>query len=177
MFCALLRGINVGGNNKIQMSVLKQTFERLGFTKVQTYINSGNVIFESTHEVNTEVRDLIEHGIHEEFEFKVDVLVLSKEEMNTILALLPSHWMNNSEMKSDVMFLMNIIASKSLIDSLPINTEIIDVIHGESFIAYSLPKEHYVQSRINKIIGTNAYKNSTVRNINTVRKLCEILNN
>lgn len=175
MFCALLRGINVGGNNKIQMSILKQTFERLGFTEVQTYINSGNVVFKSPPMTQTQIRDLIEHGIHEDFGFKVDVLVLSKAEIDSILALLPDHWTNNSEMKSDVMFLMDIVASKSLIESLPINTEIISIIYAENFIAYSLAKEHYTQSRINKIIGTKVYKNSTVRNINTVRKLCEIL--
>jgi len=45
VFVALLRGVNVGGNNMISMSALKKSFESLGFTDVLTYINSGNLIF------------------------------------------------------------------------------------------------------------------------------------
>ena len=45
IYIALLRGINVGGNNKIDMKLLKLTFERVGMKSVKTYINSGNIIF------------------------------------------------------------------------------------------------------------------------------------
>jgi uncharacterized protein (DUF1697 family) len=47
VFVALLRGVNVGGNNMISMSSLKKSFENLGFAEVLTYINSGNIIFKS----------------------------------------------------------------------------------------------------------------------------------
>ena len=46
-FIALLRGINVGGKNKVEMGQLKNLLETAGYTKVSTYINSGNVLFES----------------------------------------------------------------------------------------------------------------------------------
>jgi uncharacterized protein (DUF1697 family) len=46
-YVALLRGINVGGNNRVEMTKLKKVFEELGFADVSTYINSGNVIFSS----------------------------------------------------------------------------------------------------------------------------------
>ncbi len=54
-YVALLRGINVGGNRKVEMKRLKATFERAGFADVRTYINSGNVIFgsESTDAAST----------------------------------------------------------------------------------------------------------------------------
>ena len=47
-YIALLRGINVGGNNIIRMADLKQSFEELGFSEVTTYIQSGNVLFNSS---------------------------------------------------------------------------------------------------------------------------------
>ena len=47
VFVALLRGVNVGGNNIVSMRELKESFEELGFAQVSTYINSGNVIFTS----------------------------------------------------------------------------------------------------------------------------------
>ena len=46
-YVALLRGINVGGNNMIKMEKLRETVAKLGFTDVKTYINSGNVIFDA----------------------------------------------------------------------------------------------------------------------------------
>ncbi len=49
VFIALLRGINVGGNNKIDMKLLKQTFEQAGMNDVVTYINTGNIIFSHKH--------------------------------------------------------------------------------------------------------------------------------
>ncbi len=53
-YVALLRGINVGGNKKVEMAKLKQVFEKLGYANVSTYINSGNVIFESKIAPKTE---------------------------------------------------------------------------------------------------------------------------
>jgi len=47
-YIALLRGINVGGNNKVSMTDLRTCFEDIGFTNVRTYINSGNIFFESS---------------------------------------------------------------------------------------------------------------------------------
>lgn len=47
VFLAFLRGINVGSNNRIRMADLRNVFQDLGFTDVQTYIQSGNVIFRS----------------------------------------------------------------------------------------------------------------------------------
>ena len=46
-YVALLRGINIGGKNKVSMAELKKGFEKLAFEEVKTYLNSGNVIFSS----------------------------------------------------------------------------------------------------------------------------------
>ncbi len=53
VYVALLRGINVGGKNKVDMKMLKQTFENAGMTDVVTYINTGNIIF-SHHNLSKE---------------------------------------------------------------------------------------------------------------------------
>jgi len=62
IYVALLRGINVGGKNIIKMSDLKRTFEAMGLCRVQTYIQSGNVLFES-NEKEKLLRKRIEHEI------------------------------------------------------------------------------------------------------------------
>lgn len=94
---ALLRGINVGGNNKVAMSELRDCFEKRGFTDVKTYINSGNIFFTS-EETNTVVLvDVCESAIEERFGFTVIVTVLSKDEFEEALQHAPSWWADGSE--------------------------------------------------------------------------------
>jgi len=76
-FLALLRGINVGGNNIIKMADLKACFETMGFANVSTYIQSGNVIF-SSEEVDTiALEERIEKVLSETFNYKSRVVVIA----------------------------------------------------------------------------------------------------
>ncbi len=65
----MLRGINVGGNNIIKMADLKACFERMGFSNVSTYIQSGNVIFESTKKDAARLEKKIETSLSEAFRY------------------------------------------------------------------------------------------------------------
>jgi len=74
-FLALLRGINVGGNNLIKMNDLKAEFERLGFQDVKTYIQSGNVIFSSALSDKLKLTELLEKSLSEKFSYPARVLL------------------------------------------------------------------------------------------------------
>ena len=75
-YISILRGINVGGNRKILMKDLKVLFEKMGFSKVETYIQSGNVIFESDLKLsNIDLEVKIQQAIAETFGFDVPVIV------------------------------------------------------------------------------------------------------
>ena len=78
---ALLRGINVSGHNMIKMDVLKSTLEKLGFQKVQTYIQSGNVFLESDEESAAKIAFIIKQEIYKVFGFDVPILVISKADL------------------------------------------------------------------------------------------------
>ncbi|WP_186670963.1 DUF1697 domain-containing protein [Sporosarcina sp. BP05] len=80
---ALLRGINVGGHNKIKMGELRQMFEILGFSRVQTYIQSGNVLFES-HESEQSLIKRIEGEIEKVFGFSIKVVIRTTSELEWI---------------------------------------------------------------------------------------------
>jgi hypothetical protein len=67
IYVALLRGINVGGKNKVDMKKLKKCFEDIGMRKVTTYINSGNVIFEDTDHTKDEIATMLEKAILKDF--------------------------------------------------------------------------------------------------------------
>lgn len=84
IYLALLRGINVGGKNKIKMADLKQMFETLGFDKVETYIQSGNIIFEST-ETADKLQTVITNEILKTFGFSISVIIRTATELERII--------------------------------------------------------------------------------------------
>ena len=104
-YVALLRGINVGGNRKVDMKALKATFERAGMGDVRTYINSGNVIFGSDSRDKVSLARTLEAAIEADFGFPVRVLLRDAEDMRVLVDALPDEWVNGSEAKCDVMFL------------------------------------------------------------------------
>lgn len=84
-YIALLRGINVGGHKKIFMADLKILFEKLGFKNVQTYIQSGNVIFQTDDADKTKMEGKIKDQILDDFVYDVTVLVKTPSEIRSIL--------------------------------------------------------------------------------------------
>ncbi len=84
-YIALLRGINVGGHKKILMADLKLLFEKLKFKNVQTYIQSGNVIFHSTESNSGKLEKMIKNQILVDYGFEVPILVKTPSEIKSIL--------------------------------------------------------------------------------------------
>jgi len=88
-YVALLRGINVSGQKKIKMVDLKVILEKLGLKEVVTYIQSGNVVFESNKESIQQLEDKIKQAIADSFGFDVIVLVKTKMELEAIIQKCP----------------------------------------------------------------------------------------
>jgi len=88
-FIALLRGINVSGQKKIKMIKLKKLFENLKFTDIETYIQSGNVLFSDNSTDRKKIKDKIEKKIEEVFGFKVQVILKTPDELNSTLKMNP----------------------------------------------------------------------------------------
>ncbi len=84
-YIALLRGINVSGHNLIKMTALKSLLEGIGLQQVQTYIQSGNVVFFSRVNNSRELEAMIVVGIQKEFQLEVPVLVLTEESLQQII--------------------------------------------------------------------------------------------
>lgn len=88
IYIALLRGINVGGKNIVKMAELKKVFENMGFHSVQSYIQSGNVLFISDKE-EEQLRVEIETIIENTFGFPVTLILRTLDELETIIAECP----------------------------------------------------------------------------------------
>ena len=88
-YVALLRGINVGGKNKLPMAELRDIFTAAGCTAVQTYIQSGNVVFEASQALAQQVPEIITRSIHERFGYDTAVVMRSGEELRQVAASNP----------------------------------------------------------------------------------------
>lgn len=88
-FVSLLRGINVGGHKKIRMADLRALYEGLGFKKVQSFIQSGNVVFDSSVEEAGTLSKQIEAAIQREFSFEVPVMIRTLGELRQVVERCP----------------------------------------------------------------------------------------
>jgi uncharacterized protein (DUF1697 family) len=174
-YVALLRGINVGGNNRVEMKKLKLTFEGLGFENVKSFINSGNVIFSSDEINEQKLTQKIEAAIKEDFGIEVKVLLRNLEQIKKLVQDIPETWVNNSEMKCDAMFLWPEIDKKEVLKELPFNPELEDVKYVPGAVLWKIDREKASKSKMFKIVGTKVFKQMTVRNPNTVRKIYELM--
>lgn len=175
-YVTLLRGINVGGNSKVSMADLKELFAELGFENISTYINSGNVVF--TTPAKTPVATMteqIEAAITKRTNLRVKVLVKDAKTIYEIQHAVSSEWVNNSDMKCDVMFLWPEYDSPDVIKDVTLNSDIDDCFYIDGALVWKVDRPNVTRSGMLKIIGTPLYKHMTIRNINTVRKLATIL--
>jgi uncharacterized protein (DUF1697 family) len=173
-YVALLRGINVGGNRKVEMKRLKTVFEAAGMTEVRTYINSGNVIFESV-EPPGRLAGTLEAAVEREFGFPVKVLVRDAPTMRALLAELPDTWADDKVAKCDVMFLSDEVDLSGVRERLTIKPDIDDVRIAHGAILWRVERPYVTRSGMMKLVGTELYAQMTVRNCNTLRKLSALM--
>lgn len=176
-YVALLRGINVGGNNKISMPELKRCLEDLGYSHVSTYINSGNIFFESGHPA-AKVANSIEASLLEKFPgttVPIKVLVLSKEQVAKIVNQAPKGYgQQPDKYRYDVIYMIGKPVSEAMAE-IELHPEVDRVWAGETVIYYQRLIAKITKSRVNKIVGKPIYRFMTLRNWNTTKKLLELI--
>lgn len=175
IYIALLRGINVGGNNPVSMKVLKTTFEQAGMNHVKTYINSGNIVFSNQEVSALELPLKLEEAIAAEFGLQIRVIVRTIEEIRAVIEALPDSWTNDDQMKSDVMFLWKEIDEISILELLPLKPGVGTVLYIPGAVLYSVSREEVTRSGMNKLIGTKLYMQMTIRNVNTTRQIYKLM--
>lgn len=174
-YVAFLRGINVGGNKKVEMKKLKTLIESLGYTNVSTYINSGNVIFETNERRVQTIAKKIEALLAKQLGFEVRVVVRDKANMQNLVKAIPRGWSNDEHQKSDILFLWDKFDSKTSLRLIAQTSGIDSLIYVPGAILWNIDRSKYSKSGMHKFIGTVLYKHMTARNVNTVRKLAELM--
>lgn len=175
VYVALLRGINVGGANMVDMRRLKVAFEDAGMTSVKTYINSGNVIFSSKIRARARLVKLLEDAIRERFGFAVKVLVRDVDSMRALVKAMPARWTNDAVMKCDVMFLWEDVDRPSVLKQLKFKPEMEDVRYASGAVIWRVDRKNQTKSGMLRLMGTPLYKQMTIRNCNTARKLLALM--
>ena len=175
-YVLLLRGINVGGRNKVSMADLKDAITGLGYENVITYINSGNIIFNSTENIGV-VNDKISQILNS-YPFKINKVILTKEEYIEELKNLPSWW-NDDFYRKDVLFYSEDIDFSSIkerINSMPLNDE--KVHFGNRAVFWrKFNEKNYLSTSYHKLLMKESfYKSITIRNARTFEKISELFN-
>lgn len=174
-YVALLRGVNVGGNRKVEMRRLKAVFEDAGMERVSTYINSGNVLFLSNLDNLDALTRLLADAIEAAFGFAVHLLVIRGEDLLGIARALPEDWANDEAFKCDVLFLWPTVDRPDILAELPLKPGVGETLYVPGAVLWRVPRPLVNRSGITKIVGTQLYAQMTVRNCNTVRRLAELV--
>ena len=174
VFVALLRGVNVGGNNIISMRELKERFEGIGFTQVATYINSGNVIFTSKESDARKLEIKIEHMLSKDFQLGSKVVVRSLAEMTQLVESLPSSW-NDDSWRYNVIFLRHTIDSEKILDELTPKGDHEQISYRPGTVLWSAKATEINRTNMQKLSSRKIFQEMTVRNLNTTKKLHQLM--
>jgi uncharacterized protein (DUF1697 family) len=176
-YVVLLRGINVGGKNKVPMITLRECLSELGFANVATYIASGNVLLGSDKKP-TEIATIIEEALPKAFRLDstmIKVLVLSHKQLRAVVDGKPEGFGEEPDKYySDAIFLMDVPATEAMEAFNP--REGVDAVWAGHGVIYSqrLGAER-TKSRLGAIVMSPHYKFMTIRSWNTVTKLMQLL--
>lgn len=172
-YISLLRGINVGGHRKIKMDDLKVLFENLGLEKVRTYIQSGNVVFQSKIQNSKRLADLISAEIKLHFQIDVPVIIKNIEEFAEVYDDNPFIAQNKDTQKLYVIFLSD-IPSESVLEKIKKNSGADLYITYKSAIYLFCPNGYGKTKLTNTFFENNLKIAATTRGWATVSQLNSI---
>jgi uncharacterized protein (DUF1697 family) len=170
---ALLRGINVGGKNRIPMADLRETFTEHGFDQIATYIASGNVLFKSRKPRATLERR-IEAVLEDRFGMSIVTVVRTHGELRDVVEKAPSGF-GGDGYHSDVVFLKDPLTPKEAMQVVQLREGVDQAWPGKGVVYFARLSARRTQSKMSKIVGTPEYQKMTIRSWSTTTKLLGLL--
>ncbi len=175
-YISILRGINVSGQKKILMTDLKELFNKLAFKNVTTYIQSGNVVFQSDAKLSdVKFAEKIEAAIFKKYGFKVPVIIRTKEELENIIYSNPFLKEININLEKLHVTFLSEKSDKTLIDLIKhfdYSPDKFYIIEKEVYL--HIPGGYGETKLSNKFFENKLKVAATTRNWKTVNKLFEI---
>ena len=173
-----MRGVNVGGKNKVSMSDLKELLLNEGFEAVDSYINSGNLFFSSVQNWESCIAKII-YVLESNYDFSIPFALITREEYLEERAGLPDWWEGELARRDVLFFSCNLDKSDILdfIDKSTFHNEIVYVGKHAVFWGKYDESEYLKTTYHKKLMKQDFYKKITIRNGNTFEKIAEILEN
>jgi uncharacterized protein (DUF1697 family) len=176
VYVALLRGINVGGNNLIKMADLKACFEDQGFRRVSTYIQSGNVVFEAGAAGQAGLTRRIEGALAGTFDYPASVVLRSRTQMEAIVGRAPEGFgARPARFRYDVVFLKEPLDARTAAKGVPTRPGVDQVAPGRGVLYFSRLIREASRSLLSRIVSMPAYRSMTIRNWNTTTRLLHLM--
>ena len=177
-YIALLRGINISGKNKVAMSELKKEFTNLGFKEVITYLNSGNVVFESDINDKKTIKKDIQLMIKNKFEFDIPIYVITSQELEELIDHSPEWWgKDNKEIYDNIIFIIPPATYDKVYNTIGSPNEYEKIQEYKNNIFWSFDLKNYRKSNWwSKTASTEISNSITIRTANTMKKILEICN-
>jgi uncharacterized protein (DUF1697 family) len=174
-YVALLRGINVGGRNKVAMADLRAAFGDGGYAGVRTYIQSGNVLFQSDGPA-TSLESDIESALERRFGVPLVVVVMSHTQLRKVVQRAPRGFgAEPGAYHSDVLFLKAPLTAKQAMGVVELREGVDQAWPGDGVVYFARLSAKRVQSRMSRIVGTPEYKQMTIRSWSTTTRLLDLL--
>jgi len=172
-YLAFLRGINVSGQKKIKMADLRASFERAGLVEVQSYIQSGNILFKSKIYSIEKLGFVFKNAIKEDFGLDVPTIIKTPEALTEILEKNP--FIKVAERKNLYFTLLDKTPEKHLVEkfnSLKFENEDFHLTDG---CVYLNCKQGAGKSKLNNNLVEKMFKaTATTRNLNTIFKMIDL---
>ena len=174
-YVALLRGINVGGRNKIAMADLRAAFQDDGYETVSTYIQSGNVLFESDTPRSALEGD-IERMLERRFGWPLVVVVRSRRQLGDVVDGAPDGFGEAPDTyHSDAIFLKAPLTAAKAMRVVELRDGVDQAWPGKGVLYFARLSARRPQSRLGRIVGTPEYQLMTIRSWTTTTKLRALL--
>lgn len=171
-YVAFLRAINVGGRNLVKMDFLRGLFESLGFSNVETFIASGNVVFETKSNNPRALERKIGERLRESLGFEVATFIRTCEELAAVANYRPFSQSDLEEAAAlDIAFLADELDDESGKKLLALRTDV-DDFHVHEREVYWLRRKRQSDSKIsNAMLEKAVGRKATLRGANTVKKM------
>ncbi|MEZ4595379.1 MAG: DUF1697 domain-containing protein [Chloroflexota bacterium] len=175
-YVALLRGINVGGNNPVPMAGLREAFAELGATDVRTYIQSGNVLFDGGADDHDTWVKRLEAELATRFDYHARVTLRTHEELRRVVEGAPKGFGRDPDAyRSDVIFLLGPSTATEAVAQMCARDGVDSMAAGDGVVYFERLVARITQTYLSKIVGTPIYREMTIRNWRTTTTLLRML--
>ena len=175
-YVALLRGINVGGNNKVVMSELREQIEAAGFGHVRTYINSGNLLFEA-EAPREDVAQRVEDLLASRYDFPIRLALLTAQDYLAQLDELPDWWHGEVARRNALFYTRGLDRDlvRERIEAMELGDEAVHF--GEHAVFWGkFDEKSFLKTAYHKrLLREDFYRQVTIRSGSTVEKIASMI--